>query len=212
MDVDRLREQYESDGIDLADLDADPMVEFGRWLDAAIAAGLSEPNAMTLATADGEGPDARVVLLKGLSPDGFVLYTNLESAKAVQLRDDPRAALCVLWQPLHRQVRVRGVCEPVDDVTADAYYAGRPRGSQLGAWASPQSRPIVDRVTLERAVAEVERRFGDDPPTRPPFWGGLRVRPWSIEFWQGRPDRLHDRIRYRRGEGGGPWERTRLAP
>ncbi len=210
MDLNELRIQYETAGIDVASLADDPIIQFVAWLDDAIAAALPEPNAMTVSTVDADGPDARVVLLKGVDQRGFSFYTNFESVKGTQIDADARAALTFHWQPLHRQVRVRGTAVRVADDEADIYYRSRPRSSQIGAWASPQSRPIADRSMLGRAVEEVQHRFGDDEPTRPPHWGGFRVTPRSVEFWQGQPDRLHDRVQYELTAQG--WTRRRLAP
>lgn len=187
------------------DLDPDPIVQFCRWKDE-----LSPRNdAVTLATADADGaPDARIVLVKGARETGFVFFTNRTSAKGRQLAANPRAALVFHWEP--RSVRVVGAVEAVAEAESDAYWAGRPRGSQLGAWASDQSTAIADRTVLERRLAEVTSRYeGADVP-RPPHWGGYRVVPASIEFWHHRDDRLHDRIRYRRE--GDAWVRERLSP
>jgi pyridoxamine 5'-phosphate oxidase len=189
------------------------LAQFERWLDEAIAAPLPESNAMILATADAAGrPSARTVLLKLVDERGFVLYTNLESRKGRDAAANPHAALVFPWTQLHRQVTVTGDVEPVADDEADAYFASRPRGSRLGALASPQSRVIASRADLDAARAELEARYpeGADVP-RPAHWSGLRVVPDSVEFWQGRPDRLHDRLRYRRTDDGA-WVVERLAP
>ncbi|MFO8149649.1 MAG: pyridoxamine 5'-phosphate oxidase [Trueperaceae bacterium] len=205
-----LRSQYRERVLELADLDPDPMRQFGAWLADAVAAGLLEPNAMALATVDPDGaPSLRMVLLKGLEDDRFVFYTHLESRKARALAPEPRCALTFWWDALERQVRVDGVAEPVAEATADAYFASRPRGSQLAAWASRQSRPLADRGTLTAALAEAEARF-PDVVARPPFWGGYAVTASAMEFWQGRASRLHDRFRYERDAGG--WARVRLGP
>ena len=209
--MDELRRDYAGAGLGEADLDADPVVQFGRWFQAAAAAGLDEPNAMTLATATPDGrPSARMVLLKGVDADGFVFYSNYGSRKGQELAANPLAALVFWWAPLARQVRVEGPVERCAPEESAAYFATRPRGAQLGAWASPQSRVLADRAALERRVAELAARFaGAVPP--PPDWGGYRLRPQVVEFWQGRPDRLHDRLRYRRRPEGG-WAVERLAP
>ncbi|MFU8888694.1 MAG: pyridoxamine 5'-phosphate oxidase [Trueperaceae bacterium] len=205
-----LRTQYREGVLELADLDPDPLRQFEAWLADAVAAGLLEPNAMGLATVEPDGaPSLRMVLLKGLEDGRFVFYTHLESRKALALRGEARCALTFWWDALERQVRVEGVAAPVDDATADAYFASRPRGSQLGAWASPQSRPLPDRGALTRALAEAEARF-PEAVARPPFWGGFAVTAHALEFWQGRASRLHDRFRYARDADG--WARTRLGP
>ena len=207
----RMRREYEERGLRKADLLADPLEQFTRWFDEACSAPILEPNAMTLATVDGAGqPAARTVLLKGIDRRGLTFYTNLESRKARELMVHAKAALLFWWPPHARQVRLEGTIEPVAEAEADAYFATRPRGSQLGAWASAQSSVIADRAALEAAEQEIAARFADGPVPRPPFWGGYRLVPERVEFWQGRSNRLHDRLRYtRRGDG---WRIERLAP
>jgi pyridoxamine 5'-phosphate oxidase len=198
--------------MEAADLLPDPLEQFARWLEDARAGGLELPEAMTLATADAEGrPSARTVLLKGVDEDGFRFFTNTESRKAGELAANPAAALVFHW-PLEprRQVTVAGAVEPLSREAAEAYFRTRPLGSRLGAWASRQSTVVADRSELERAFAEVEAAFGDDPPL-PPWWGGYLLTPDRIEFWQNRPNRLHDRFRYTLG-GDGAWVLERLAP
>jgi pyridoxamine 5'-phosphate oxidase len=205
------RIQYETAGLDRHELNDDPIAQWTRWSDEAAAAGVSEPNAMTVATVDTEGvPDARVVLARGADERGFVFYSNTLSVKGRQLDHRPVASAVFAWLDLHRQVRVRGVVTRIDDVESDAYFASRPRGSQIGAWASPQSQPIVDRSELERLVEAQTNAFEGRTVPRPEFWGGWVLRPVTMEFWQGRPSRLHDRFRYERVNDR--WTITRLAP
>jgi pyridoxamine 5'-phosphate oxidase len=198
--------------MEAADLLPDPLAQFARWLEDAQAGGLELPEAMTLATADGGGrPSARTLLLKGVDGDGFRFFTNTESRKGRELAENPQAALVFHW-PLEprRQVTVTGTVEPLPREETDAYFRTRPLGSRLGAWASRQSTVVPDRETLERAFAEAEAAYGDDPPL-PPWWSGYLLRPDLLEFWQNRSNRLHDRFRYSRGAGN-VWTLERLAP
>ena len=197
-------------GLSESHADPDPLRQFEAWLREAVQAGLPLPNAMTLATVDEAGaPDARVVLLKGLEQGGFTFYTNYRSRKARELEARPAACLVFQWSELERQVRVEGGVEKGDVADADAYFASRPLGARLSAWASAQSEKVPARSTLEAAMQAARERYGEHPP-RPPHWGGYRVAPRAIEFWQGRADRLHDRLLYTRAGGG--WRIERLAP
>ncbi len=207
----RLGEQYVGAPLDPDTCDPDPFVEVRRWIAAAIAGAIPTPNAMTLATVNASGrPSARIVLLKDLDARGFTFFTNYESRKGSDLGANAHAALVLFWEPMHRQIRVEGTVEQLTAPESDAYFTSRPRGSQLGAIASPQSKPIATRALLEAAVATVSASVGDGAPQRPAYWGGYRVVPDLIELWQGQPSRLHDRVRYRRTADG--WGRDRLAP
>ncbi len=207
-----LRNEYSRAGLAEADVDQDPIAQFRAWFEEALAANLHEPNAMTLATATPDGhPSARVVLLKGFDERGFVFYTNYEGRKGQEMEQNPHAALVFYWGELQRQVRIEGRVSRVPERESDSYYASRPRGSRLGAWASEQSRPVEDRSLLERRLRELETEYEGRPVPRPAFWGGCRVEPEAVEFWQGRENRLHDRIVYRRAGDGG-WEIERLQP
>lgn len=207
-----LREEYARAGLAESALAPGPVAMFDRWLDDAVRAGLHEPNAMVLATATTDGvPSARMVLLKGLSEDGFVFYTNTASRKGVELAANQRCALLFPWHPLERQVRVDGYAAPLAPAEVAAYFAVRPRGSQLGAHASHQSREVADRDELVRAYEDAAARYPEPGPVPvPEEWGGYRVRPEAVEFWQGRPGRMHDRLVYRRAGAG--WITHRLAP
>jgi pyridoxamine 5'-phosphate oxidase len=197
--------------LDDGDLDPDPFVQFVVWLEAARAAGVHEPEAMTLATASSTGvPSARMVLLRGWGPAGFVFFSNYESRKAGDLDANPRAALVLHWAPVGRQIRVEGTIARTSAAESDAYFAGRHRGSQISAWASAQSHPVPDRRALEHQVAALTARFGDGPVPRPPNWGGYRLTATAFEFWQHAENRLHDRFAYTPGPTG--WHVERLAP
>ena len=190
-----------------------PELLFSAWFDEAEKSETSDPNAMSLATVDASGmPNVRVVLLKGVDRRGFVFYGNAESAKGQELLASPKAALCLHWKSLRRQVRIRGTVEQVTAVEADAYYASRPMGSRIGAWASQQSRPLESREALKAAVAHFEKEFAGMNPVRPRYWTGFRVIPLQIEFWADRPYRLHDRIVFSRENPDAPWIKTRLYP
>ncbi|MBP0621749.1 pyridoxamine 5'-phosphate oxidase [Cupriavidus consociatus] len=206
-----LRRTYVLGSLSETDVAPDPMSQFKRWFDEAVTAKLPEPNAMTLATVSGDGqPSARIVLLKGIDDRGFTFFTNYESRKGLDLAANPRAALLFHWVQLERQVRVEGIVEKVADDESDVYFASRPLGSRVGAWASEQSREVPGRDVLEQREQEYRSKFGDNPP-RPPHWGGYRLVPTALEFWQGRPSRLHDRIVYR-VHPGGAWQIVRLSP
>jgi len=193
-------------------LAADPVVQLGHWLEQAIAAGVSSANAMVLASVDADGhPHARFVLLRGLDERGLTFFTNYQSPKGRQLDGDPRAALTFGWLELHRSVRVTGAAHRLPAAESDAYFASRPRATQLGSWASEQSAVIEDRAALLGELAEQRDRFAGRAVPRPPEWGGYRLTPDAVEFWQGQPDRLHDRLRYRPGPGG-DWVLERLSP
>jgi pyridoxamine 5'-phosphate oxidase len=211
IDVAALRQNYMQRGLNESDLAPDPLAQFEAWLhDAVNCPSIREPNAMVLATVSADGqPHARAVLLKGLGPAGFVFYTNYQSDKARELEAQPLAALTFAWVDLERQVRIEGAVEKTSQAEVKAYFQTRPRGSRLGAWVSPQSRVIAGRSVLEAGLAEADARFPGEVPV-PENWGGFRVVPSKVEFWQGRPNRLHDRLRYRKE--GGLWVIERLAP
>ncbi|MCU0224260.1 MAG: pyridoxamine 5'-phosphate oxidase [Acidobacteria bacterium] len=211
-DLADLRREYRARGLSESDAGDDPLRLFRAWLDDAIEAGLPEPNAMVLATATPDGrPAARAVLLKSLDDGAFVFFTHQASRKGRELAANPCAALCFVWLELERQIRVEGRVEGVPEAAADAYFTRRPRASQLGAWASAQSETVPSRDELERALEAASARFAGREVSRPPGWRGYRLRPEVLEFWQGRPSRLHDRLLFtRRAEGG--WDRVRLAP
>lgn len=209
----RMRLDYETAGLDVADLHANPVVQFERWFDEAVASNVEEPNATVVSTVDSDGqPWARYVLLKAVSDSGFVFYTNYQSAKSQQLSEQPKASLTFGWLEIHRQVNIAGTVERVSEADSDTYWSLRTRGSQLGGWASRQSSRLVDRDELEVNLAEVEQRFKADkePIPRPSHWGGWRLVPHTIEFWQGRRNRLHDRLRYTLTDD--EWQTSRLSP
>ena len=214
----RVRREYADVGLREVDAGADPYALLERWLADALAAfdagALAEPNAMALATVGPDGaPSVRTVLLKGLHDGGLCFYTNHDSRKGQDLAVDPRCAATLLWHELQRQVRVEGQAYRLPDEVSDAYFASRPRPAQLGAWASPQSRRVGDRAALEQAYVEVEERFAGQPEVpRPPHWGGWRVVPERMEFWHGRPGRMHDRVLFTVDPAGQSWQRHRLAP
>jgi pyridoxamine 5'-phosphate oxidase len=206
-----LRKDYARGSLDEKSVDADPIRQFMAWFKQAQDARLPEPNTMTLATVDARGyPSARIVLIKGVDERGFVFFTNYESRKGQDLAANPHASLLFYWIELERQVRIEGTVEKTSAQESDAYFNSRPLGSRLGAWASDQSRPIESRALLEAREKSFAERFGEHPP-RPPHWGGYRLVPDTIEFWQGRPSRLHDRILYTRQSAGG-WRISRLSP
>ena len=209
--VAKLRKEYEAKGLLEAEMADDPYEEFAAWFDDVVAAGIEEPNTMVVATASAEGkPSVRALLMKGLGTDGLVFYTNLESRKSVDLKENPYAAATFVWVPLHRQVRFEGRVEEVDAAEADSYFAVRPRGAQIAAYASDQSRPVSARSDLDKRFSEVESRFEGETIPRPASWGGWRLLADSVEFWQGQPNRFHDRVKYRKNSDG--WEKERLAP
>ncbi len=207
-----MREDYSRSGLDERDAHPDPVQMLRRWLHDAVAARLYDPTGMVLSTVDPDGaPSSRMVLCKGLDHQGLVFFTGYESAKARAIAREPRVAVLFPWHPLQRQVRVSGTVERVPVEESDAYFASRPRASQLSAAASPQSQPIASRAELDRLLAQVDDRYADREVERPQAWGGYRIAPTSFEFWQGRTGRLHDRLRYDR-DGAGDWQVTRLAP
>ncbi len=209
-DFQNLRQDYDKDQLDIDKINPNPILQFQQWFEDIRETSCPETNAMILATADKHGrPSVRTVLLKGVDEAGFIFYSNYESRKGRELAENSQAALLFYWGELHRQVRIEGPVEKIGQVASEAYFSSRPRGSRIGAWASPQSEVLENRQVLEARVAEYEEKFADDVPL-PPFWGGYRVKPERIEFWQGRKSRLHDRLLFRRE--GNDWRIERLAP
>jgi pyridoxamine 5'-phosphate oxidase len=207
----RLRRDYESEGLHESHMASDPITEFETWFAGVLEAGIEEPNAFVVATVGPDGrPSARAVLMKEFSDQGITFYTGLSSRKSLDLMATPHAAATFVWVPLHRQVRFEGLVEGIDEETADAYFSTRPRGAQIAAHASVQSRVVASREELGSRFDELSAEFGDGPVPRPSWWGGWRLRPDTVEFWQGRPNRFHDRIVYR--HEGGSWSMERLAP
>lgn len=210
--ISSIRREYMRESLSESDVHSDPFRQFDRWWEEVLKADIDEVNAMSLSTVSAAGfPGSRIVLLKGYDDNGFVWFTNYESRKGQDLAENPRASLLFFWKELERQVRIEGFCERVSSEESDAYFNSRPEGSRIGAWASPQSRPIESREILDLNLAAISEKFSDTPIYRPPHWGGYRLKPVAMEFWQGRPSRLHDRIRYDRSDDQG-WKITRLAP
>ena len=206
-----MRREYEAGELNEQDLTAEPLVMFSRWLQEAVNTGVTEPNAMTLATATTEGkPSARVVLLKEVNSEGFVFFTNYLSRKGRELLENPHAALVFDWHEMERQVRIEGRVEKLTAKESDDYFISRPENAKIGAWTSPQSKIVKNRSELDKLRKETEQRFAHKEIHRPDHWGGFLIRPTVIEFWQGRPDRMHDRIAYYKTEEG--WSMHRLAP
>jgi len=207
-----VRTEYKKQSLSEKDILQDPIAQFDKWWQEAVSSGIDEPNAMTLATASADGmPDARIVLLKGFNEKGFAFYTNYNSAKGQQLLENPRATLVLFWKELERQIRISGLVSLAPGKMSDDYFDSRPEGSRIGAWASPQSAPIESREWLEENERKMRSDWAGKPITRPVHWGGYLVKPVKMEFWQGRPSRLHDRIQYSLQNTGG-WKIERLAP
>jgi pyridoxamine 5'-phosphate oxidase len=207
-----LRQEYSSQSLLENDVASNPITQFDKWWQQAVASEIIEPNAMTLATASSDGmPSARIVLLKGFEKNGFIFFTNYKSYKAMQLDENPKASLVFFWKELERQVRIVGLVKKISEKDSDEYFHSRPIGSRIGAWASPQSQVIKDRNWLDNHYLEIASQFKEEVIERPPHWGGYVVQPVIVEFWQGRPSRLHDRIQYTLEENG-QWRIERLAP
>jgi pyridoxamine 5'-phosphate oxidase len=212
MSIADIRRDYMKEVLSENQVEQNPFRQFDLWWEEAMKADIDEVNAMTLATVSTDGkPSARIVLLKGYDDYGFVFFTNYESKKGKELYENPQATLLFFWKELERQVRIEGICEKVSEAESDAYFYSRPEGSRIGAWASPQSEVIDSRDILDANLIELEKKFKDTPVTRPPHWGGYRIKPEMMEFWQGRPSRLHDRILYFQ-ENPSEWKIARLAP
>jgi pyridoxamine 5'-phosphate oxidase len=211
MSIASIRKEYTMQSLSESDTDPHPLRQFDRWWAEALRSGIEEVNAMTLSTVSGEGrPSSRIVLLKGYDDRGFVFYSNYRSRKGMELEANPHASLLFFWKELERQVRIEGICSKVSPEESDAYYASRPEGSRIGAWASPQSQVISSREALQESFRNMEERLGG-AIQRPEHWGGYRLTPTCLEYWQGRPSRLHDRIRYSLTRSS-EWSRERLAP
>jgi len=207
-----IRKEYNLHRLDPQKMEEDAIMQFGQWFQDAVRSGLDEVNAMTLATSSADGlPSARIVLLKGYSKEGFQFFTNYESFKGKQLMENPRACLVFFWKELQRQIRITGLVEKLSSEKSDDYFNSRPEGSRIGAWASPQSEVIENSEWLDQRAKQLAADFAGGVIPRPPYWGGFLVRPVTIEFWQGRPDRLHDRLQYSLQENGN-WLIERLAP
>lgn len=207
-----LRKEYSSESLLETDVEPDPFDQFQKWWMQAVNSQIDEPNAMTLATASSDGmPAARIILLKGFDKNGFVFFTNYKSYKAMHLEENPRACLVFFWKELERQVRITGLVKKIPEKQSDEYFYSRPKGSQVGAWTSPQSQVIESRDWLDKQYLQRSEEFKEKELKRPPYWGGYLVTPVIIEFWQGRPSRLHDRIQYSLQDNGS-WKTERLAP
>ena len=207
----RLRIEYESAGLVEGEMADDPFAQFEQWMAGAVAASIPEPNAFVLATADADGrPSARAVLMKDFGPDGLVFYTGIDSPKSRAMTENPRAAATFVWLDLHRQIRFEGQVEPIEPSEADAYFATRPRGAQVAAHVSRQSEVVAGREQLDAGFAQQSTQFGESDIPRPAYWGGWRLRPETVEFWQGQPNRFHDRVVYK--SEGDEWVKSRLSP